>query len=99
MKAITTGLAILLSMGSAWAGTLTTPNTFYANTAARAQMINDNFTAAKTAVDDNDSRISANTITAGVNTGDINANASATTVNAIDISNNATAVTNEATRA
>ncbi len=44
---------------SAWAGSVTIPNTFTANTTAVAGAVNDNFTAIKTAVDDNDARIAA----------------------------------------
>ncbi|NOX76419.1 MAG: hypothetical protein GXP17_07370 [Gammaproteobacteria bacterium] len=46
---------------SAWAGSVTIPNTFTANTAAVADEVNDNFTAIKTAVDDNDARTTTNT--------------------------------------
>jgi len=55
------GVAFVLLLGSApaAAGTLTIPHTFSANTKAVAAEVNANFTAAKTAVDDNDSRIAA----------------------------------------
>lgn len=43
----------------AFAGTLTLPNTFVAGATARAADVNANFTAVKTAVDDNDRRITA----------------------------------------
>ncbi len=41
----------------AWANTVTLPNTFTAGTTARAAEVNANFAAVKTAVDDNNARI------------------------------------------
>jgi len=52
-------LVLTLAATTARAGTVTIPNTFSANTTARASEVNDNFSAVKTAVDDNDSRITA----------------------------------------
>jgi len=49
----------MLGLQSAYAAPLTVPNSFTANTAASAVQVNANFTAAKTAVDDNDARITA----------------------------------------
>lgn len=46
------------SLGLVYAGTVTIPNDFTAGTTASADEVNGNFTAVKTAVDDNDSRIS-----------------------------------------
>ena len=59
IRALGFALVLLLSSAPAAAGTLTIPNTFSANTKAVAAEVNANFTAAKTAVDDNDSRIVA----------------------------------------
>ena len=59
----TLGTALLAGMmmsSAALAGPLTVPNTFTANTPARAAEVNGNFDAVKTAVDDNDSRITTN---------------------------------------
>jgi hypothetical protein len=54
-------LIVLSALTSwAWAGALTVPNSFTSGTAAVAAEVNDNFTAVKTAVDDNDNRITAN---------------------------------------
>ncbi len=48
-------------LGSANADEVTIPNEFQSNTPARASEVNENFSAVKSAVDDNDSRISINT--------------------------------------
>ncbi len=87
-SAITTIGAAIIALGgtSAWAGSLTIPNTFSANTAAVAAEVNANFTAAKTAVDDNDSRITTNAAS-------ITTNSTSITSNATDISNNQSAIT------
>ncbi len=52
-------VACMLLSPLARAGTLTVPNTFTAGTPAVAADVNANFTAAKTAVDDNDARVTA----------------------------------------
>ena len=52
-------ICLCLLFGHAQAGELNIPNTFTANTPARAAEVNANFSAAKTAVDDNDDRIVA----------------------------------------
>ncbi len=52
-------LALLLGSATTTAGTLAIPNAFSANTTAMAAEVNANFTAVKTAVDDNDSRLAA----------------------------------------
>ncbi|MBN4073295.1 hypothetical protein JYT23_00500 [Mariprofundus ferrooxydans] len=71
---IAVAAATLLISSTAWAGALTIPNTFTAGTPAVAADVNANFTAAKTAVDDNNTRITANTASATTNTTDIAAN-------------------------
>ncbi len=64
------GLAILLA-GSATADDLTIPNTFQANTPARAADVNANFTAVEASVDDNAADIAANLASIESNTQDI----------------------------
>ncbi len=49
----------LLGVTAAWAGSYTIPNSFTSGTAAVAAEVNANFSAAKTAIDDNDSRTTA----------------------------------------
>lgn len=49
--------ALIVIASAAYAGTLTIPNTFSNGTTADATEVNANFTAVKTEVDDNDSRI------------------------------------------
>jgi len=66
--------AALLFSSTAWAGALTIPNTFTAGTPAVAAQVNANFTAAKTAVDDNNTRITANAAAAATNATNIAAN-------------------------
>lgn len=64
MKQITTYLltvVFVLLTGPAWAGSVTIPNTFTSGTKAMAADVNANFSAVKSAVDDNDTRISTNT--------------------------------------
>ncbi len=52
-------LLMVLTINMAHAGSVTVPNNFTAGTQAVAAEVNDNFSAVKTAVDDNDSRIAA----------------------------------------
>ena len=54
---------VVLGAGSAWAGTLTIPNTFYTGSPAIAGEVNDNFTAVETEVNDNADNIAANAAT------------------------------------
>ena len=58
------------------AGSVTIPNTFTANTTAKASEVNANFSAVKTAVDDNDNRIKGNTEEIRTNISNIQTNAS-----------------------
>ncbi len=74
MKTLFRSLVIALGLiafaaSSAWAGSVTIPNTFSAGTKAEADKVNENFTAVKTAVDDNDARI--NTLNTGIEFADI----------------------------
>ena len=64
MKNILTYLisVVFVSVTSpAWAGSVTVPNTFVSGTPAKASEVNDNFSAVKSAVNDNDGRITTNT--------------------------------------
>lgn len=70
---ITVAVAALFISSTAWAGTLTIPNTFTAGSPAVAADVNANFTAGKTAVDDNNTRITANTASAATNATNITA--------------------------
>jgi len=51
---------IAFAASSAWAWSVAIPHTFQADTTARATDVNDNFSAVKDAVDDNDTRITTN---------------------------------------
>ena len=59
-SAVVTGTFIILASASslAWASGVTIPNSFTSGTPAKASEVNGNFSAVKTAVDDNDARIS-----------------------------------------
>ena len=59
MKLYNLALALILTTSSAFATSVTIPNSFSSGTATNAAQMNANFTAVKAAVDDNDSRISA----------------------------------------
>jgi len=74
---------------SAYAGALTIPNTFTTGTPALAAQVNANFSAAKTAVDDNNTRITANAASAATNATNITANAASAATNATNITANA----------
>lgn len=52
-------LAVAVVSVTAWASSLTLPNTFTAGTTAKASEVNANFAAVKAAVDDNNARITA----------------------------------------
>jgi hypothetical protein len=56
---LATMLSIALTIPLAIAGEVTIPNTFTSGTTAKAAEVNDNFTAVKTEVDDNNLRIEA----------------------------------------
>lgn len=60
-----------------WAGSVTVPNTFVDGATASASEVNANFDAVKTAVDDNDSRITTNTTDINTNAANITANMNA----------------------
>ncbi len=103
-KATTILAFILFISGMVWAGSVTTLNTFVANTPAVADDVNANFTNVKNAVDDNDSRIATNTNSISVNTGNITTNADAivnlrasATATVDDIQTNTGNVTNNTT--
>jgi len=88
------GTIVLLILGSTsgWASTLTVPNAFVSGTKAVAADVNANFDAAKTAVDDNDTRITTNT--AGIAT---NASAIGTKAAASDVTTNTAAIATNTT--
>jgi len=67
-------ISILMLSTAIQAGTVTIPNTFSSGSAAVAQEVNDNFTAIKTAVDDNDSSINSNGGNISTNTTNITSN-------------------------
>ena len=85
---------ILLGLiaASAWliAGSVTIPNTFTANTTAKASEVNDNFSAVKTAVDGNAGDITTNTTNIATNKSDISDNVNDIAVNKADITTNTT---------
>lgn len=56
-RILTSAFFSIMVVGVVWAGSVTLPNTFTAGTTARAAEVNANFTAVKTAVDDNHTRI------------------------------------------
>lgn len=69
-RLITTMLSIALTMSLAVAGEVTIPNTFTSGTTAKAAEVNDNFSAVKTEVNDNNLRIDAiETQTQNIETG------------------------------
>lgn len=56
-------MLVTFASSAAWAGEVTNLKTFNAGDPAVADEVNANFSAVKTAVDDNDSRITTNTDT------------------------------------
>ena len=70
-KSFTIGMLVvplaLLGIGIAVASSVVTPNTFVAGTPAVASQVNDNFTAHAAAINDNDTRITANTTATAAN--------------------------------
>ncbi len=90
MKKLTLACGVFFVLGgtSAWAAPLTIPNAFSANTQAVADEVNANFTATKTAVDDNDSRITTNAASISTNSGNVTTNTSNITANTSDIATN-----------
>ena len=85
-------LALFLSSGLAIAQTVQVPNTFQADTPARASEVNDNFTAVETAVDDNASNIAVNVTDISDNATTITNNAAAVSANDVDIQANSNAI-------
>ena len=70
-------VAISLCGSNLMAGSITVPNTFVGGTPATASEVNANFSAIKSAVDDNDSRITTNAGDISANTSNITANTNA----------------------
>ena len=101
MKTQLAHLAIFTAFfaGTATASNLTVPNTFAADTKAVAAEVNANFSAVKTAVDDNQTQIDAvratadtNTTAVDANTTAVDANTTAVDANTLQIGTNATNV-------
>jgi hypothetical protein len=90
MKIQLASLAVLTAFfaGTATASNLTVPNTFAADTKAVAAEVNANFSAVKTAVDDNQTQIDAVKTTADANTTAIDANTTAVDANTTAIDAN-----------
>lgn len=89
--------AILMISSTASAGALTIPNTFTAGTPAVAADVNTNFSAIKTAVDDNDARINTVTASAATNASDVFTNSRSIGLNSSDINANTTNIAGNAT--
>ena len=76
--------SLCLSGGQAMAGSAAIPNTFVGGTKASAAEVNENFDSVKSAVDDNDTRISGNTRDIAANAANITGNTNA--INALPTS-------------
>jgi len=97
----------MVAAPAVWAGSLTIPNTFTSGTPAKAAEVNANFSAVKTEVDDNDSRITANKTASDANTthrqgdgsdhSDVAANTQGVSTNAAAIQQNASGISSNAT--
>jgi len=90
---ITMAAAAMLFSSSAWAAPYTIANSFITGTPAIAGQVNANFTAAKTAIDDNDTRINTNAATAVTNAANITTNTASASTNTTDIAANVTNIT------
>ncbi len=96
VKLITGLVAAMLMVPAAWGGSVTIPNTFTSGTPAVAAEVNQNFDAVATAVNDNDSRVTTNTVNINTNTTNIGNNAANIATNANDISTNANDISTNA---
>jgi hypothetical protein len=67
----TAAIIALVAMQAGFADDLTVPNTFTANTPARAAEVNENFTAVEASVDDNAADIAANATDIATNAADV----------------------------
>jgi len=70
-KHIITAAAVLFGSSVVWAGSVGILNTFIAGTPALSSQVNANFTAIKTAVDDNNNRLNDNTASISTNSTNI----------------------------
>jgi len=90
MKKITLTAGLILSLSTtAFAADVTIPNTFTAGSPAVAADVNANFSAVKTAVDDNNARVTTNSTNITNATNGISANTSSAATNASGIASNA----------
>jgi len=90
---LTVLLAAIVASSGLQASRVSIPNTFTSGTKAVAQDVNSNFTAVKSSVDDNDSRITSNTSSITSNTSSITSNTSSITSNASSITSNTSSIT------
>ncbi len=81
---------LVVASAALMAGSVTIPNTFTANTTAKASEVNENFSAVKTAVDGNAGNITTNATSIATNKSSISDNANDIATNKVDITTNAT---------
>ena len=87
-------LGLIAGSALMWGGSVTIPNTFTANTTAKASEVNANFSAVKTAVDGNDNDIATNKSDITINTNNIASMVKNITAgDGIDVANSSGAVT------
>jgi len=90
MKKITLTAGLILSVSTtAFAADVTIPNTFTAGSPAVAADVNANFSAVKTAVDDNNARVTTNSTNITNATNGISANTASAATNASGVASNA----------
>jgi len=95
---LTAGLMLLSLNTTAFAADVTIPNTFSAGSPAVAADVNANFSAVKTAVDDNNARVTTNSTNITNATNGISANTASAATNASGIASNASNIsTNSST--
>jgi len=92
MRARLISLLVIAASHAVYADNATIPHAFTANTPAKADEVNANFSAVKSSIDDNDARITTNTTSISNVSTATTVNASAITANAAAISTNTTAI-------